>query len=155
MALSSLASIRPVQICVMNLKFVFFGKIATDTAGFAVSSSGERCTPCSTESRIAAPETLEVSLSTSSCQSSTVDDLRVADGSWSIPGLGGTGCAAFVDRIVVYHELVVACSVVGNYLLCQAPPFGLTKRLCPRHKGACPLDVLPGCVPACPRERGT
>ena len=60
----------------------------------------------------------EVSSSTGSCESSTVDDSRVADGSWSIPGLGGTGCAASVDDdsrpFIVYHEFVVACSVVGD-----------------------------------------
>ena len=62
------------------MKFVFFGKIATYTTGLAVSTSGERCTPCSTESRGAAWVTLEVSAFTGSCKSITTDDSRVADG---------------------------------------------------------------------------
>ena len=36
---------------VRDTNFVFFGKIATDKTGLAVSSSGERCTPCSIEPR--------------------------------------------------------------------------------------------------------
>ena len=61
MALLSSASIRPERIFVLNLKFVFFVKVATDTTGLAaVSSSGGSCTPCSTESRGAAQVTLEL-----------------------------------------------------------------------------------------------
>ena len=69
----------------------------TDTTCLAVSSSGERCTPCSIESRRrAAKVTLEVSSSTRSCKSRTVDDSRVADGLLTIPALGGTGCATSI-----------------------------------------------------------
>ena len=50
--------------------------------------------------------TLEVSSSTISCESITVDDSMVADGSLSIPGLGG-------GPFKLYHTLV-ACSIVGH-----------------------------------------
>ena len=51
--------------------------------------------------------TLEESSSTVYCESSTVDDSMVADGSRSIPGLGGTGCRLRLYALLIPHEISV------------------------------------------------